>query len=307
MDKKDFLKEKYIKEKAVEYFPNCFDKGFNLYVVSNKDNSIVWLEKYMSKWFEKINLVTSSEEDIILLSDTYNYIKSGTYNLWMLYLNNSTVKDLLAFYNNLISDMSDYHFKKHSGHSYGATHNKTNKQILFEISLLYPVLIDTLKKVDKYLATDSDSLKSKSFREELVEWNLKPLISELGTTCIELENASGHYHKIWNAVNRPYYYDGIYTNSDLGDAKKKWKVERNKACHTIYEFYQDIMMINKAIDYEKFDTDESSYSMKVSEIEELYNYAMENIATGPNYYCYLTSEERIEDRNANVLKKAIRK
>ena len=47
--------------------------------------------------------------------------------------------------------------------------------------------------------------------------------------------------------------------------------------------------------------------MKVSEIEELYNYAMENIATGPNYYCYLTSEERAEDRNTNVLKKAIRK
>lgn len=66
-------------------------------------------------------------------------------------------------------------------------------------------------------------------------------------------------------------------------------------------------MINKAIDCEKFDTDESSYSMKVSEIEELYNYAMENITTGPNYYCYLTSEERAEDRNTNVLKKAIRK
>ena len=66
-------------------------------------------------------------------------------------------------------------------------------------------------------------------------------------------------------------------------------------------------MINKAIDCGKFDTDESRYSMRVSEIEELYNYAMENITTGPNYYCYLTSEERIEDRNANVLKKAIRK
>ena len=50
-----------------------------------------------------------------------------------------------------------------------------------------------------------------------------------------------------------------------------------------------------------------SYSLEVSEIEELYNYAMENIATGPNYYCYLTPEERIEDRNANVLKKAITK
>ena len=39
----------------------------------------------------------------------------------------------------------------------------------------------------------------------------------------------------------------------------------------------------------------------------LADFAMENIATGPNYYCYLTPEERIEDRNANVLKKAITK
>ena len=63
------------------------------------------------------------------------------------------------------------------------------------------------------------------------------------------------------------------------------------------------MRINKAISYEEFDIDESSYSMRVSEIEELYNYAMKNIATGPSYYCYLTPEERIEGKNANVLKK----
>ena len=67
------------------------------------------------------------------------------------------------------------------------------------------------------------------------------------------------------------------------------------------------MMINKAIGYESIDVDESSYSLEVSETEALYNYAMENIVTGPNYYCYLTPKERIEDTNVNVLKKAIRK
>lgn len=237
------------------------------------------------------------------MKEAYNYIKKEYSNLGRLDLNSDILNELVEYYDGLLSDISEYHFEGHNNRACGFQHNKSSRQILFEISLLYPVLLNTLKKVDKYLASTRDSL----FKEELVVWNINPLIGELGTTSIDLENASSYYQEVWNATNRPYCYDGIYTNYDLGVAKKKWKIKRNEACHTIYEFYQEIMKINKAIDYESFDVDESSYSLGISEIEELYNYAMENIAIGPNYYCYLTPEERIEDRNANVLKKAITK
>lgn len=301
MDKKEFLKEKYIKGKALELFPKCFDEVFNINN-SYANNTLRYLKEHIIEYYEN-DYFTKNSDKMLEMKEAYNYIEKEYSNLGRLDLNSDILNELVESYDGLLSDISEYHFEGHNNRACGLKHNKSSRQILFEISLLYPVLINTLKKADKYLVSTKDSL----FKEELVVWNITPLIGELGTTGIALESASSYYQEVWNAINKSYYYGGIYTNSDLGIAKKKWKLERNKACHIIYEFYQDIMKINKAIDYESFDVDEVSYSLEVSEIEELYNYAMENIATGPNYYCYLTPEERIEDRNANVLKKAITK
>ena len=221
----------------------------------------------------------------------YDLVKTEYYREENLNFENVAVDKLFNAYNDLISSISDYRFNAHSKNSYGGNQNRSNKEILLEISMLYPVLLDTLEKVDGYIVDNSDAFRL--FVAELLDK------IDFWTNAIKIANKNLSLAKF-------YYYGGSSTNLDLGISKKEWKLKRNEACHTIYEFYQDIIMINKAVDYESFDVDGINYSLKVSEIEELYNYVMGNIATGPNYYCYLSGLEREEDRNVNVLKKAIK-
>ena len=307
MDKKDFLKEKHIKEKAVELFPECYSRSLNV-STSYVNNSLERLKKYIIEYFENDvfnpKLVDFDVDKAVAIREAYDLVKKEYYREENLNFENVAIDKLFNTYNDLISSISDYRFNAHRKNSYGGNQNRSNKEILLEISMLYPVLLDTLEKADRYIVNNSDAFRL--FVSELFD-KIEFWTNEIKIANKNLGIAKFNYYENWNSVNKRYYYGGSSTNFDLGLSKKEWKIKRNEACHTIYEFYQDIMMINKAIDYEKFDTDESSYSMKVSEIEELYNYAMENIATGPNYYCYLASEERVEDRNANVLKKAIRK
>lgn len=307
MDKEEFLKQKYIKEKALELFPECYSRDLSI-STSYWENSLECLKKCIIDYFEKGYFTpNSSKYDVRKISDlrdTYVLVKNEYYREENLKFENVAVDKLFNAYNALTSNISDYHFNAHRKHSYGGNQNKSNKDILLEISMINPVLLDTLEKADGYIVYNSDGFRL--FVAELFD-KIEFWTDELKEASRDLEIAKSNYQKTWNSVNRRYHYGCKATNSDLGASKKDWKLKRNEACHTIYEFYQDVMLINKAIDYESFDVDETSYSLKVSEIEELYNYAMENIATGPNYYCYLTPEERIEDRNANVLKKAITK
>ncbi len=307
MDKKIFLKEKHIKEKALELFPECYSRSLNV-STSYTNNSLERLKKYIIEYFENDvfnpKLVDFDADKAVAIREAYDLVKKEYYREENLNFENVAIDKLFDTYNDLISSISDYRFNAHRKNSYGGNQNRSNKEILLEISMLYPVLLDTLEKADRYIVNNSDAFRL--FVSELLD-KIGFWTNEMKIANNNLGIAKFNYHENWNSVNKRYYYGGSSTSFDLGLSKKEWKIKRNEACHTIYEFYQDIMMINKAIDCEKFDTDESRYSMRVSEIEELYNYAMENIATGPNYYCYLTSEERIEDRNANVLKKAIRK
>ena len=307
MDKKEFLKDKSVKEKALELFPECYSRSLNV-STSYVNNSLERLKKYIIEYFENDEFnpkfVDFDVDKAVAIRDAYDLVKNEYYREENLNFENAAVDKLFNTYNDLISSISDYRFNAHRKGSYGGNQNRSNKEILLEISMLYPVLLDTLEKTDGYIIDNSDAFRL--FVSELFDK------IDFWTNALKIANknlciAKFNYQETWNSVNKRYYYGGSSTNLDLGISKKEWKLKRNEACHTIYEFYQDIMMINKAIDCEKFDIDESSYSIKVSEIEELYNCAMENIVTGPNYYCYLSGLEREEDRNVNVLKKAITK
>lgn len=302
MDKKEFLKEKSIKEKALELFPECYSK--NLMVSTSFPNALTILNKYIAEYFEKGVLnPNSSEYDASKATDIENayYLVKKEYNrednISFEYVN---VDELFEAYNSLISNIGDYHFIAHISNSYGANQSRSNKAILLEISMLYPVLLDTLEKVEKYYDDKGDNFFADEIDDKISYWtNIFKLADE--NLCVAKDN----YHFYYNRGS--YYVSGFESELGLGEYKKNWKLRRNEACNSIYEFYQDVMKINKAIDYESFDVDETSYSLEVSEIEELYNYAMENIATAPNYYCYLSGLEREEDRIVNVLKKAITK
>lgn len=306
MDKKEFLEEKYIKKKALELFPECYSRSLRV-STSYANNSLERLKEYIIKYFENDEFnpknVDFDADKAAIIRVAYDLVKTEYYREENLNFENVAVDKLFNAYNDLISSISDYRFNAHRKNSYGGNQNRSNKEILLEISMLYPILLDTLEKVDGYILDNSDAFRL--FVAELLDK------IDFWTNAIKIANkklslAKFNYQETWNSVNKRYYYGGSSTNLDLGISKKEWKLKRNEACHTIYEFYQDIIMINKAIYYESFDVDGVNYSLKVSEIEELYNYVMGNIATGPNYYCYLSEEERIEDRNANVLRKAIK-
>lgn len=305
MDKKEFLKEKYIKEKALELFPECYSK--DLKVSTSFQNSLRILQRYITDYFEKgIFDPTSSEYNDSKISDirdAYCLVKKEYSREDSISFEYASPFELFKAYNSLISNIGDYHFIARWENSYGSNQNRSNKQILLEISMLYPVLIDILEKIDKYYDDKGETLFADELEDKISYW-----ITMFKIANSDLDEAKADYYKVFAFYNRSCYpVEDFVPELSLGQYKKNWKLRRNDACNTIYKFYQDIIKINKAVDCESFDVDETSYSLEVSEIEQLYNYAMENIATGPNYYCYLDDLEREEDRNANVLKKAIRK
>lgn len=305
MDKKDFLKEKYIKEKALELFPECYSRSLKV-ITYYSDTALKRLNEYIVDYFENgVFNSDSSKYDaskVSDISDAYFLVKKEYNREKDVNLKYNTY-ELFEAYGSLLSNIWDYHFIAHRKNSYGENQNKSNKQILLEISMLYPVLLDTLEKIERYYDDKDCNLFTDEIDEKISYWT-----HLFVTVDCDLEEAKDNYHNALIYYNRgSYFAHGFEPQFSLGEYKKNWKLRRNEACHTIYEFYQDIMKINKAIDYESFDVDETSYSLEVSEIEELYNYAMENIVTGPNYYCYLSGLEREEDRNVNVLKKAITK
>ena len=306
MDKKEFKKKKYIKEKALELFPECYSRSLRVSTYY-ADDSLDRLKEYIIEYFENgifnPKLVGFNADRVSDIINAYDLVKKEYYQEEKFNLKNTTVKKLFNAYNDLITNIGTYRFNRHRYGSYGDRQNKSNREILLDISMLYPVLLETLEKADVYINENSDAFRL--FVAQLLE-KIETWTNILKETDTNLDIAKANYHNTWSFYNRSYYLrERFRPELSLGEYKKEWKLKRNEACHTIYEFYQDIMMINKAIGYESIDVDESSYSLEVSETEALYNYAMENIVTGPNYYCYLNEDEKEEDMDVNILKKML--
>ena len=241
MDKKDFLKEKDIKEKAVELFPECYSRSLNV-STSYVNNSLERLKKYIIEYFENDvfnpKLVDFDVDKAVAIREAYDLVKKEYYREENLNFENVAIDKLFNTYNDLISSISDYRFNAHRKNSYGGNQNRSNKEILLEISMLYPVLLDTLEKVDRYIVDNSDAFRL--FVSELFD-KIEFWTNEIKIANKNLGTAKFNYHENWDSVNKRYYYGGSSTNFDLGLSKKEWKIKRNEACHTIYEFYQDIM------------------------------------------------------------------
>ena len=162
MDKEEFLKKKYIKEKAIELFPECYSRSLNV-STSYIDNSLEKLKEYIIEYFENgvfnPKLVGFDADKASAISDTYALVKNEYYREENLNFENIAVDKLFNAYNDLISSISDYRFNAHRKNSYGGNQNRSNKEILLEISMLYPVLLDTLEKVDGYIVDNSDAFR----------------------------------------------------------------------------------------------------------------------------------------------------
>lgn len=284
--KYDFFEISKVKKMAIEYFPNFF--GENLIVTT--DHNIDDLEReyleYCKKYFNIFERDTNNERYQIL--QAYEYIKTHLKEHTKFQANSELSKKILQSYDELISTMGSYKFSTYDDTSYGAVQNNTNKNILLEISLFQPFFESVLKNIDDYFATIPEAEQIDEFYCGLVS-KLEELKNLLDHSEKKLKSAQEEYHTAWNGKNAPYYYRRdynipSYTASELGEAKKEWRLKRNEACYSILKFFKGLENINKTLYCNVAEFREKDNELEIS---NLYNGAVTNIVKGPNYFCYL--------------------
>ena len=287
-----FLIDTNAKECAIQFFPDFFGK--DLCVSSSfglKDLENQYL-KYCVKYFTNYSAQGCSERFDIQTG--YEYLKTILTNQQKFKINSKISSEVLDSYENLILTISKYHFNPHRKGSYGDKQNETNRELLFEISLLTPVLYSILKNIDLYFENISES-EIDGFYCTVI-YRLNNMIKSLNTINNNLIKYQRRYYDTWNMVNRPGYNQQPSSYTNLGYAKKEWRLSRNKAVRTILDFYNELDSINIALYYGTFQFDKENYGLDQAtiEISQNYNNGINNIINGPNYFCYLNKEEKEE-------------
>lgn len=203
-------------------------------------------------------------------------------------------RHLMISYDELINEIADYNFNFHWTTSYGAKQNRTNKQILLELSLLKPVLQRVLENIDFHF-NKVKNVSIMTYENQLKE-ELEKLIKLIEDTSKELLEAKINYHETWLLAKKRLWT----TASDLGKAKLNWKLARNNACQVILTFYEEIIKINNALQ-----TEEMIHTL--DSVIGLYNSGIKNIIMGPNYYSYLSMEDRKKLTEKNIARKRKKK
>ncbi len=306
----DFWKSAQAKEMAVKYFPSFFGKDLNVttrYDVKKLESEYL---KYCVKYFTIYE--NNSDRERFYIQMAYEYIKKILTEHTKFEVNSKLVNNILQSYNQLVSTVSAYSFTARYPTSYGDSQNDTNKKILLQISLFQPVLISVLKNIDNYFETISEPEKIDGFYCELIS-KLEELKKLLDNSNEKLSNAQDEYHETWDATNRSNYYmmferglrSHTRTQSQLGEAKKEWRLNRNKACHSILNFFKELENINIALYYGTFEFDKQNYGVDndTLEVSELYNNGVRNIVNSPNYFCYLNETEKQEVAIQKILRK----
>ena len=302
MNKSNFISDEMVeKENAVKYFPEFFTKDLNISSKYNlEDLKLKYLE-YCERYFT--NPSNYNADDRVMVIGAYDYMKKIMKIQKEFSLQNDVSKKVLNTYEKLILTVSHYSFIIHWENSYGQKQNKTNKQILLEISMFKPAIIKTLENVDKYLKKIDKPEKIDSFYIDLIG-KLESLVDELVVCNERLLQAQNNYHVTWDSTMRPEYNEYPTSYHELGERKKEWRQMRNKTLHSILSFYEEINNINHKVCHKIAELNDSKYNEEnTDDVDQLYNYTMRKIVSSPNYYCYLNNEERENFTKQNKIKK----
>ena len=302
MKKYYFEDEVISKKNAIKYFPSFFGSD---YILLN-DKSLKELDEryleYCKKYFTKFSM--DDNYDRVMIKKAYDYISymliasKHTYKL-----KSEITKTLLDDYDNLVNTISKYRFNAVGEGSYGDNQNKTNKNIIFEISLLRPYLIKILTDLDRYFENIAD-VNSISYNDNQLMERLEKLEKKLIEVNETLIMTGKHYHRTWNSTNRRKWYGGKATESDLGKSKIEWKKAKNYACRVVLDFYREIdnLYTNSILDGTIINSIDEAY-----EYQKQYQKATSKIVSGPNYYSYLSDQQKTELTAENTLRKKLRK
>ena len=283
MDKDQFLIEKRGKLCAIKWFSECFNNNLTISSSAKETLEKEYL-KYCKSYLDKFGFRYDDERREILRG--YIYITQEIDNAKFNQVESDISKNVLLCYDKLTEEISKYHFTARGEDSYGAIQNRTNMQILFDISLLRPVLVMILQSIDK--------MPNNNIKRD-IELKLQILINDLTNKYLDLKKAQLNYHNDWYNAKKVCEHFAV-SDRELGYSKKKWKKERNSACNLIINFYYELFKIGISISDERFINIKSEFS-------SLFKYGIDNIVNGPNYYCFLNDEERKELSKSGLSRK----
>mgnify|MGYP003300170574 CR=1 FL=1 len=130
---------------------------------------------------------------------------------------------------------------------------------------------DILKNIDLYLENILEPEKVDDFYCMLI-YRLNSMIKSLNTINNDLKKSQQRYYNTWNLVNRPGYDQQPSSYTNLGYAKKEWRLSRNKAVRAILDFYNELESINIALYYGTFQFQEENYGLDQATLEISQNY-----------------------------------
>lgn len=316
------IKEKYLtepeaKQYAIKFFPNYFGK--DLQVNTRPENSglegeLQELRRQYSKYCTEnfTNGSNESSNEKLSIDIAYEYLEFflTITNQDKFYAHQRILhRRFLDRYQHLIWSITQYHFMAQSDNSYGAKQNKTNEKLLYDISLLEPVLTATLDNISKYFKNITKLEEIDEFYCILINKIFK-LSNMLLKAPSQFYNDQERYHELWNYIARSRTYSPkIARRWDLGDVKRFWRLERNKLVRTALEFYKELENINIALYYGTFEYSEMNYGLDQAtlEVSQIYNNGIKNIINGPHYFCYLNEEEKQEIALDKFLKRTKKK
>lgn len=300
MDKIDFGLEIELKKGAMKYFPKQFISANSI----SKDVTLSDLREEYLELFEEYFTVFGRDttEERSEITKAYEYLKGIIENREETYASrNEITTDVQEAYECVINELSSYRFRMHDTKSYSANQNKVNENIIFELSVLQPVITEMLDNIAAHFSTIDDITDVDSYDNKLSE-KLRDLISQLYDACQIFVKARENYHETWNSATGRYYYnngrrlDEPASYHELGVKKDKWREARNLCCQVILDFYRQLMEINKTLVPD-------SLVHPVEQTAYKYDRGLNNITKGPNYYCYINREERESLTEQNTQKK----
>ena len=92
--------------------------------------------------------------------------------------------------------ISKYQFVSSSEKSHSHSQNKTNKNLLMDISLLVPILIKTINDLDIYFNNVSNIINDREFFDKIIR-KINILVNKLEVSFDILSEFMNIYHNIW--------------------------------------------------------------------------------------------------------------
>lgn len=282
----NFAKEIEDRKNAYLYFPNLFNEDLTI----SSDVNLDEVEKqYLS--YCKMYFTSFTEEDNktkLKIQDAYKYLRKSLENKENKHhITTNYTSDFLYAYNDLLEEISKYSFNSKSDTSYGATQNKTNSLMLIEISMLKPVLYKIVENIERYLADKNQPTVA-------ITDKLEELTNRLFEMRDYVLDAAYDYHCGW--IESTSYSTSKYDG--LGCLRNAWKKLKNSAFREILVVYKELIDLINYIEPEN--------NMNNETINIPYKKAINSIVTGPNYYSYLTYEEKVKMDTENKERKANR-